>query len=229
MKRQTIATLGGSAACRSTAFRTFKSAATAAVVILAVSTTGIARADQNQQPTQSVNVVNTPTVTISGTPTVKATVANTASNPVPSLDLAKVSRIPYESTKQPFSTCTSVGVYNCDFFWPLPPAGFRLVVENVSGYLQLASNATAPPLAFFVDDDAGKGTIWAFMGALGQLQGTATPASINQTTRAVFDSGDTGGVNMTVTANWSGSVQQFMTLSGYLENCAVTGCPPKAH
>src|SRR5260370_42650707 len=105
-----------------------KTAAAMAAIAIAtyVASSGICLAQGNSggpaaptNSTQNVNVVNTPTVSLSGTPTVNVGtmpavslsgtpavnvansptvhVGNTLSGPVPALDAEKVSRIPYQS------------------------------------------------------------------------------------------------------------------------------------
>ena len=199
--------------------------------------------NQNANPTgaQNVNVVNTPTVhvaslptiTLSGPAAVDATVANTKANPVVSLDLERKSRIPYESTVAKIPGTCPAGVQTCFFTFTAPPTGFRLVVESVSGLVILDTSATAPPIAVLSQADSAKSTAWAYPGALGQPNpGFNVTATFNATTRAVFDPSDINGgaPSMYVFANFSsGSYDQFMTLSGYLEDCSITGCPAKVH
>jgi len=158
-------------------------------------------------------------------------VVNTTANPVPNLDAERIARIPYESTQQPQGNCPNGnGPQQCNFAFTAPPAGYRLVVENVSGWITLASGATSPPIAVLSDFDNGQGrsTIWSYTGAPGQPFNTVIQSSFNQPALAIFDAGDTGPA-MTVTANWEAGLGQYMTLTGYLENCAVTGCPAKVH
>ena len=158
--------------------------------------------------------------------TMMVQVINTSTNPVPNQDVVRAARIPYESTQQPQGNCPSgSGVQNCVFVWPAPPAGYRLVVQNVSGWITLNGSATASPFAVLSDFDGGRNTFWSFTGTLGQPANTVIQSSFNQPTLAVFDEAP----GMTVTANFQSNIGQFMTLSGYLENCAVAGCQIKAH
>jgi hypothetical protein len=170
--------------------------------------------------TMLVQVVNTPSQPV------PSQVVNAPSQPVPHINVVGAARIPYESTQQPQGTCSG-GVGNCVFQWPAPPSGFRLVVQNVSGWLTLSGATTAPPFAVLQDFDnaQSRSTYWSFTGSLGQPSGVSVQSSFNQTTLAVFDEAPA----MVVTANFQGSVGQFMTLSGYLENCAVAGCQFRAH
>ena len=158
-------------------------------------------------------------------------VVNTTANPVPNLDAERIARIPYESTQTPQGNCpNSNGIEACNFLFTPPPTGYRLVVENVSGWIVMANGTTLPPIAIMydVDNDVSKTTFWSYTGALVQGSGAAILGSFNQPAQAIFDAGD-GVPTLFVNANWEGGTVQYMTLTGYLENCAVTGCPAKVH
>jgi hypothetical protein len=241
MYQQTIETIGGCSPAigmRATFRRLKPLAPTAAAFVLAVSAAGAAIAATPTAPntgTQNVNVVNTPNVnvttlppvTLSGTPTVKATLTNALVN---SLDLERVNRIPYESTQQPQPGCPATnGPAQCVFNFTPPPAGWRLVVENVSGIVTLAPGTTVPPVGFLTDQDGINFTNWGFTGKVGQANGSGPLASFNEPIHAVIDSGDVQSPIVGVVANWFSGVGQYMTLSGYLENCALSNCPPKVH
>src|SRR5258708_7097002 len=126
MNKQPIETIGGNARADRIrdVFRKYlkPAAATAAVLTLAAfAFKSAATADPSASSptsTQNVNVVNTPTVnvgtipavTLSSSATVK--VGNTSANPVPSFDVEKLARIPYQS-KRSFGGCMNVpcGLY----------------------------------------------------------------------------------------------------------------------
>lgn len=140
-----------------------------------------------------------------------------------------MSRIPYESTQAPSNVCSAAGIYQCDFKFPLPPSGYRLVIENISGSLRLAPNASAAPVGYLLRLVNGTTfKLWGFTGAQGQSDGVYTWASFNQATPAVVDSTDSL-LAVSVNANWGAGAIQYATLTGYLENCAITGCPPVAN
>jgi hypothetical protein len=157
-------------------------------------------------------------------------VVNTSANPVPNLDTERNARVPYESSQQASGNCPSVnGPQQCTYFFLQAPIGYRLVVQNVSGFITLAGNATSPPIALLYDEDnTARLTFWSFSGVLGQTLNGTTQTSFNYPAQAVFDSSDSAPV-LTVTANFQASIPQYMTLTGYLENCAVASCPPKIH
>jgi hypothetical protein len=158
-------------------------------------------------------------------------VANTAANPVPNLDTERNARTVYEATAQTTGSCPNgTGVQNCIFTFTTPPAGYRLVVQNVSGFLSLVPGATAPPTGFLTENDAGLGvyTYWAFTGSLGQPISGLVYGTFNQPTVAVFDANEPAPT-VNVIANYLAGQANYMTLSGYLENCAVATCGYKAH
>jgi hypothetical protein len=149
------------------------------------------------------------------------TVMNTNSNPVPGLDSEKMARIPYESTVNP--SCTA-GPGAC-FFFSGPPAGFRLVAENLAGYFQISPGLTLP--VGYVEDNTFRIST-AFTAPLGPLDaGGHTQAAFNQPTKFYIDQSQ-GAAFAVVSTTWSNG-SSTMTLTGYLENCSITGCPAVQH
>src|SRR5215469_8628130 len=65
-------------------------------------------------------------------------VVNTATNPVQTVDTEKLARIPYQSS---YRTTTCTGLTNCFFSFTAAPAGYRLVVENLSGLFEINNAA----------------------------------------------------------------------------------------
>lgn len=146
-------------------------------------------------------------------------VVNTSSNPVQAADVEKQARIPYQSAVY-HNDCTP-GPGTCFFQFSGPPAGYRLVVENVSGYFQIDPGVTTPPTGYV---EIGAPTFYVAMGitaTLGPLDaGGHRQAAFNQPTKAYFDTAPFSFMSTT----WSNGANT-MILTGYLENCAVTGCP----
>ncbi len=152
------------------------------------------------------------------------TVMNTTANPGSVLDAGKASRVPYQSMVQ--MNCGS-GVFTCLFVFTAAPSGFRLVVENVSGGLNIVGGSPAPVAFLLNSGPLGTGTgLWEFTGALGQPTFLVN-AGFNQALRAYFDPAD-GQPSVLVAGNFQGTIHR-VTLSGYLENCAVMGCPAVQH
>ena len=148
-------------------------------------------------------------------------VMNTSSAPAIGADAEKLARIPYQST---YRTTTCVNVTNCFFqFAPAPP-GFRLVVEHISGIFELASNATAPATGLI--EGSNFLNTFGFTSTNGQIFNGTIMSGVNQPTHMVFDNSEGDPVAF-VYGDYP-SIQglpSFITLSGYLENCSITGCP----
>ena len=151
-------------------------------------------------------------------------VMNTSASSVPNLDTEKLARIPYESTATA-SNCPSFAVGACFFNFAAVPAGYRLVVENLSGYFQISSAATAP-LTGYIETNAFK-IKTGFTAPIGQTDlGGHPQCAFDNPTRFYVDPGE--GVFGVASSNWSNGNSE-MVLSGYLESCAVTGCPAVQH
>jgi hypothetical protein len=149
------------------------------------------------------------------------TVMNTNANSVPNLDTEKLARIPYQSS---YRTTTCTGVTNCFFSFTAAPNGYRLVVENLSGLFELNNAATAPPTGLI--EGSSFLNVFAFTATNGQIFNGTIMSGINQPVRMVFDSTEGNPVAF-VYGDYPSitGLPSTMTLSGYLENCTVTGCP----
>lgn len=149
------------------------------------------------------------------------TVVNPSSQPVQAADVEKMARIPYQSS---YRTTTCVGVTNCFFQFTAAPAGYRLVVEQVSGLFEISNTATAPPTGLI--EGSNFLNVFAFTAVNGQIFNGTIMSGINIPVKMRFDNSEGSPVAF-VYGDYP-SIQGLpseMTLSGYLENCAVTGCP----
>jgi hypothetical protein len=181
---------------------------TGAVVLAGLILTLLAPKAAHAIVATAVSVVNTPPVTV----------VNTTANPGGVLDADKATRIPYQSSI--VENCGE-GVSRCQFNFTAAPSGYRLVVENVSAGLVLNAGAAAPVVSLF--NSAGGN--WTFTGVVGQA--FATPSGgFNQSVLAYFDPTD-GQPTVSLIANLISApgFSQTITLSGYLQDCAVVGCP----
>ena len=154
-------------------------------------------------------------------------VMNTPASSVPNLDTEKLARVPYESTVTA-TGCPAPGqVGACFFFFSGPPAGYRLVAENLSGYFQVSPGATAA-LAGYVETNGPAFKIkTGFTAPIGQIeQGGHAQAAFDNPTRFYIDNLE--GVFAVASSTWSNGTST-MVLSGYLENCTITGCPAVQH
>lgn len=153
-------------------------------------------------------------------------VANTTANPAVTLDAGEATRIPYQSSSQgldDFSGAPCKGVdENCNFSgFTTPPAGYRLVIENISAYLNVNSGNPAPGGVMYISSE---GTLLGATGFNGTYIGSAAKvAIINQSVRRYVNPLEVDALY--IVADFSGG-PQYVTVTGYLENCAVTGCPP---
>jgi hypothetical protein len=153
------------------------------------------------------------------------TVMNTTSAPAITLSADAATRIPYQSTV--INQCSPGGLLNCAFSgFTAVPAGYRLVVQNVSGFFNLQSGST--PISGYMEDfDFGHG-IQTFTGLNAPIGGTGfngeSFAGLNQNVLSFFDAGQFPFV--VIYGNFMGTgFNNGVTVSGYLENCSVVGCP----
>jgi len=153
------------------------------------------------------------------------TVMNTSSSSVPNLDTEKLARIPYESTATASNCPSSGGVGACFFNFSTPPSGYRVVVENVSGYFQISPAATGD-LVGYIENGAFRIKA-GFTAPRAQVDlGGHIQCAFDNPTRFYIDSGE--GVFAVASANWSNGASS-MVVSGYMENCSITGCPAVVH
>jgi hypothetical protein len=158
--------------------------------------------------------------------TTPVTVFNTTAQPVESADTEKMARVPYLSSVTPQSCASGVGA--CFFFFSSPPAGYRLVVENIVGYFQVSPVATAPLVGYIETGNPQFRILGSFTGPLGQIDpGGHIQVAVNQPTRFYVDASDPGFLAV-ASSNWANG-SSAMVATGYLENCSISGCPAVQH
>src|SRR5258706_8139287 len=69
-------------------------------------------------------------------------VVNTTANPVPASTVDEPGRVPYVSSVLDLGNNCGLG-FECDFNFPPVPAGHRLVIQEVSGFIQFYFNPSA--------------------------------------------------------------------------------------
>jgi hypothetical protein len=143
-------------------------------------------------------------------------VMNTTANPAIIIDAERNARIPYESHA---TVNCGVGTSICQFNFTYPPAGYRLVVQNITGYLRMGS--TDLPWVRF--QPIGQNDL---IGITSVVMENGV-AAINQNLLTYLDTGYTPAVSAYGT--FGTSFDSNMTLIGYLENCSITGCPAIVH
>lgn len=200
----------------------------AAALIFAVSTAAGNPTPVDVVNTPTVNVGNTPTVNIgagsiaiSNTPTVNL---STTTNPVLALDVERVVRLPYQSF---YDMNLYSGIIPCGFSFASVPPGYRLVVQHLSGAIYLASGTTEAPTLVLRNTGNIKG-FWEFAGKLGTTYSGAVFAAVNEDVQAYFDTTDSVP-QVILLGNLASGFDQTVTLTGYLENCAVTAYPAIYH
>jgi hypothetical protein len=145
-------------------------------------------------------------------------IANTTASPGMVLDSNLATRIPYQSTAS-----ASCGLDFCSFSFSPIPAGYRLIVENLGGRMSMNFGETIAP-GLMLSDGAGK----VKMGVTSMISGDAnTPlATFNTRFTAFYDPALQPLLFATGNFNIGAATGQFATLSGFLVNCSVVGCPP---
>ena len=152
-------------------------------------------------------------------------VMNTSANSVPNLDTEKLARIPYESTATAANCPAPGNVGACFFNFSAVPTCYRLVVENLSGYFQISPGATAS-IEGYIEGSAFR-IKNSFAAPLGQVDlGGHIQAAFSNATRFYVDPGE--GVFAVASSTWSNGNSE-MVMTGYLENCSITGCPAVQH
>ncbi|MGA2811811.1 MAG: hypothetical protein ABSG16_10465 [Candidatus Acidiferrum sp.] len=151
-------------------------------------------------------------------------VTNTTANPAVTLDADKATRIPYESSSQAAGfagTCGETIVCQFDGF-TVVPAGYRLVVQQIAAVVGVNS-ASPTPNGYFASltGDVGGAPLDYFTGTYITKQGEAI---FHQAVLEYINAGSapTLLINGDLISNESG----YAIVTGYLENCSVTGCPP---
>ncbi len=149
-------------------------------------------------------------------------VVNTTANPVPNLDTERNARIPYQSSQ--FVSASSAGPNQLGVGFTTVPAGYRLVAQNVSATLTMELAATAP---VGILEDSVTSLHVALPGSAGAVNGTVRRGGFSEQILAYYDAGSSP--SMLVIGDFPSGVFQFATLTGYLENCSLTGCPAIQH
>ncbi|HUB80877.1 MAG TPA: hypothetical protein VMB03_18855 [Bryobacteraceae bacterium] len=153
------------------------------------------------------------------------TIVNSSSQPVPGADVERLARIPYESSVQGANCPAPGNVGVCFYTFAAVPVGYRLVVENLAGYFQVSPGATAP-LEGYIENSSFR-IKSSFAAPLGQIDnGGHIQAAFNTPTRFYIDANE--NTFAVASSNWSNGNSE-MVLSGYLENCSITGCPAVQH
>ncbi len=145
-------------------------------------------------------------------------VMNTSAAPVIGVDAEKLARIPYQSS-QYSNTCS--GLNGCGLQFTSPPPGYRLVIQHVSGFFWQAPGTTLPA-SFYLNSNL-KMVLAAPSQIVQSTNGGVVFSMVNQDALVYFDAGSL--IYGFAEGNWLSGQPVSVVLSGYLENCAITGCP----
>ena len=149
-------------------------------------------------------------------------VMNTSSAPAVSVDAERLARIPYQS--KAYSSSCAAGVGTCQVSFTPPPAGYRLVVQHINAFYWLTPGTTTPPFLYLEDGSLNE-LLTAPATIVQGFDGGIVMAVTNQNIEARFDPSD-GSIFAVNSANFAGpGFPLTVTLSGYLENCSISGCP----
>lgn len=149
-------------------------------------------------------------------------VMNTSSAPAIGVDAEKLARIPYQSVQ---STTSCNGNTGCYLQFTSPPSGTRLVIQHVSGFFWQAPGTTSP--AGFYIDIGLNGTVFVPSQLIQSTNGGVVFSMANQDALAYIDAGS--GVAGFAEGAWLTGQPVTVAVTGYLENCAITGCPAIQH
>ncbi len=152
-------------------------------------------------------------------------VTNTTANPAITWDADHATRVPYQSRQT--WTIAAKGSTDAIFQTATVPSGFRLVITNVS-FDALAESGNPVPFATISSAFAPEVSFPSFTGVYtGSSQGHAIG---NQTLIRYLGPGDSPvvAVNYDAAVTPPGALN-VGTVTGYLENCSVTGCPAPVH
>ena len=176
------------------------------------------------------------TFSIIGPRAVKAAVAtlvqvsNTSANPVPTVELGNPGRIPYRVAQPP---------YNCDvqpvclMQFPTVPAGHRLVIQHVSGGLDMIYTPTNVSMTLSTSTTLLSNF---FAPVAGPFGGGIYLSYFDQPVLGYVDAGDAPQLNMVIGSPATYGAQQAffakaamqVVLSGYELDCTIAACAPIA-
>jgi hypothetical protein len=157
----------------------------------------------------SVNVANSPSVTV----------ANTAAQPLLAVNLSDQGRAPYQFvTLLPVAACA--GKTQCMLTSPPVPAGHRLVVTHISGYLQFDADPTKVDVN--IEDPLNDAEIGGFQ----IFQPSVGTNRFNEDVLIYVDAGKSFRFNALSLFGvpFSTTTQQNFAAQGYLVDCNVAPC-----
>jgi len=159
-------------------------------------------------------------------------VTNTSSAPAISSLIDEPGRAPYVSSVLDLGKNCSLG-FECDFIFAPVPAGHRLVVEELCGFIQFNYNPGAWVEVFLSASGAsfGQGQFIVNGTTFGNSGFGGTRASFTQPFHAYFEAGDTPVISVQA-RNGSfpnDNSTEVATLKGHFIDCSAAPCTPIVH
>ena len=147
---------------------------------------------------------------------------NTTANPAIVSDMNDPGRVPYQSsvfgTTQ--SNCSGAG-NECFFVFPTVPAGHRLVIQHVSGFIQATSGAV--PALVGIPLSNNQDTTSFLVAAQSNVDGGLV--AFDQPVLVYVDEGISPRVAVELASTpAAGNASQGAFLSGYLLDCSAAPC-----
>lgn len=152
-------------------------------------------------------------------------VTNTTANPAVTLDADKAMRIPYESASQAegfAGTCGDQAVCQFNGF-TVVPTGYRLVVQQIAGIVGANSANPMPNGEIVVVTDKSQGFPIDFF--TGTYLTNSSEALFHQTGLLEFVNAGSSP-SIILYGDLKSNTTGYVIVTGYLESCSVTGCPP---
>jgi hypothetical protein len=159
-------------------------------------------------------------------------VMNTTAAPAIGTTIDEPGRVPYVSSVLDLGKNCGLG-FECDFNFPPVPAGHRLVIQEVSGFIQFNFSPSAFVEVFISASGAtsSEGQFLVNGSTFGNSSFGGTRASFTQPFHAYFDPGDTPVVSVQArNATFpNDNSTEVATLKGYLIDCSAAPCTAIAH
>lgn len=160
------------------------------------------------------------------------TVMNPSSAPAIGSSIDEPGRAPYVSSVLDLGTACGLG-FECDFSFPAVPAGHRLVIQELSGFIQFNYTPGVFVQVFLSATGASSSEGQFLVNSLtfGSASFGGSIASFTQPFHAYFDSGQTPVVSVQARNGTfpNDNSTEVATLKGYLIDCSAAPCAPIAH
>jgi hypothetical protein len=159
-------------------------------------------------------------------------VMNTSAAPALASSIDEPGRAPYVSSVLDLGKNCGLG-FECDFSFTPVPAGHRLVVQELSGFIQFNYSPTAWAEVFLSASGAtsSEGQFIVNGTTFGTSSFGGTRASFTQAFHGYFDAGDTPIISVQArnTTFPADNSTEVATLKGYLIDCTAGPCPAIVH